>query len=164
MSIYLRWGGAILIMLSALWLSRAYRDYLDKGVRELRGFISLITHIEAKVGCFLTPSDGLWSTFSDTALVQNGFLSALESGKTLSEAFEDCSSSLTVRTEERELLSDFFSSFGTGYRDTETNRCQRVLKALSTSLSSYEERAEKDKSIASALLLGGALAIVIMII
>ena len=102
MSIYFRWGGAALIMICALLIDREYKQYLNRRISENCGFLSLVSHAEAKISKFLCHGDGLWRDFSDDALTKCGFLPALQSGVSVADSFEQCSSKTALSKEAKE--------------------------------------------------------------
>ena len=164
MSIYLKWAGAGIILLCALFVGKDYSAYIKKRLSEYRGFTELILHIEGMISRFLTPQDSLWQNFSSDALEKCGFLSALRSGKGLSEAFDASKPSLSLSDELKDRLSGFFHGFGGEYLDGEISRTSDFRSELEDGLKVEESELEKSLKITNALLLAGAVGIVILII
>ena len=164
MSIYLRWGGVALLMIGALLVSRCYESYLKKRLAEYRGLLSLITHIEGGISKFLAYGDGLWRDFSDGALEKCGLLPALREGKSLSVAFEESRGNTSLSGDARERIAEAFNKLGKGYKDGELKLLSSVRESLTCELDSESAEAEKNIKVARALLLGGALAVGIMVI
>ena len=164
MSIYFRWGGAALIMICALLIDREYKQYLTRRISENCGFLSLVSHAEAKISKFLCHGDGLWRDFSDDALTKCGFLPALQSGASVADSFEQCCNKTALSKEAKKLLSDSFKEWGKGYRDGEVAFLSSLKEKIASLLDKEKTEAEKSKKITTALLFGGALSILIMAI
>lgn len=164
MGIYLKWAGAGVILLCALMVGRDYTAYVRERLSQYRGFVALLSHIEGMISRFLTPQDGLWHSFSDDALEKCGFLPALRSGKGLSEAFIGCVDGLSLSDLTKQRLSDFFSGFGRDYMDGEIARVGELRSELESGLKKEESELEKSLKITNALLLAGAVGLVILII
>ena len=113
---------------------------------------------------FLTPQESILQNFSDEALEKCGFLPAIRSGKSLSEAFEACKPSLSLSDDLKGRLGKFFHGFGGEYLDGEISRASDFRSELETGLKKEESELEKGLKITNALLLGGAVGIVILMI
>lgn len=164
MSVYLKWAGAAVILLSALFVGKEYSAYVRQRLEQYRGFVALILHIEGMISRFLTPQDGLWRDFNNDALQKCGFLPLLREGKGLSGAFESVKASLALSEETKEMLSDFFGNFGGNYLDGEMSRTADFRTQLENGLKQEESELEKSLKISNALLVAGAVGIVILII
>ena len=164
MSIYLKWAGAVVIMLCALFFGKEYSAYVQKRLSQFRGFVAFIEHIQGMISRFLAPQESLWQNFSDNALEDCGFLPTLRSGSALSEAFGACESSLLLSDEQKTRLSDFFADFGREYMAGELTRASDFHKELEQSLKKEEAELEKSLKITNAILIAGTLGIVILII
>lgn len=164
MSVYLKWAGAGVILLSALYVGREYSAYVRQRLQQHRAFVALLLHIEQMISQFLTPQDGLWRDFSNDALEKCGFLPLLREGKGLSQAFEKVKASLSLSERTKEMLSGFFADFGGGYLDGEMSRTAGFRAELESCLEKEGEELEKSLKITNALLVAGAVGIVILII
>ena len=89
MSIYLRLGGAGLILLGAILVGREYSAYLNRRLSEYRGLLSLLSHAEGVIGRNLSYGKELWRGFEDAALEKCGLLPALREGRGLADAFAE---------------------------------------------------------------------------
>ena len=164
MSLYLRWGGAALIMIAALFACREYSVYAEKRILQHKGFIALISHAEEMISKFLAKGIELWQDFSDSALEECGFSSHLREGRSLSEAFSACEVGICLPKDVKEELRDFFSGFGKSYKDGQLSSLSEFRKRLENRLKEEELSLEKSLKVTKALIIGGALAVVILII
>ena len=164
MSIYLRWGGAILLMLGALFVSREYEKYLRRRVAEYRGLVSLINHAEDRIKKSLAHGSGLWRDFSDGAMERCGILDLLRSGEGLYSAFSACSDRLALSREAKARIAEELSTLGRGYMNDELERLSAVGSRLTAECEFEEADADKNIKVSRALLLGGALSAVILVI
>ena len=162
MSLYFKWGGIALVMISALLVSREYDRRLDRRILEYRGLVDLISYAEAEITKSLAHGGGLWQGFSDGALEKCGLLPLLRKGESLKSAFDKCKGKMALSTEASERISTMLAPLGRGYRDSEIRLLGEIKDSLSKELDSESESAEKNKKIARALLLGGALTVAIM--
>lgn len=164
MSLYLRWGGAILLIVVALYISREYEKYLGRRISEYRGLCSMIAHVEEMISKYLAHGDGLWRDFRCDALEKCGFLPAVREGKGLYSALESCSDKMSLSREAKERLSQSFKKLGRGYMDGELDNLSLLKDNLAEECERESIAAEKNIKVARALLLGGALTLVIMAI
>ena len=164
MNLLFRWGGAALIMAGALFINNEYKQYINRRISEYRGFLSLISHAEGKISKYLSYGDGLWRDFSDDSLDMCGFIPLLRGGCTVYDAFEKSKKRLSLSKETKEFLSSSFKDLGRGYREGEISYLLDLKSRLTRGLEEEEMNAEKNKKVATALLFGGALAILILAI
>lgn len=164
MSIYLRWGGAILLMIGALYISREYEKYLNRRVAEYNGLAELISHAAGMIARFLAHGGDLWRDFENASLEKCGLLPALRRGACLADAFDECQGKMSLSAEEKQRWSAELHKLGRGYKDGELAMLSDLGQAISAEAGAEAESAEKNVKVARALLLGGALTVVIIII
>lgn len=162
MSLFFKWGGIALVMIGAMLVSREYESYLDKRICEYRGLVAMISHAESEIGKSLAYGEGLWSSFQSDELEKIGLLPLLRKGCSLKDAFDECKGKMTITRESKEEISELFATLGRGYRDSELRLLGEIKDSLSAELDLQSDAAEKNKKIARALLLGGALTVAIM--
>ena len=162
MSIYFKWGGIALVMISALLVSREYSRRLDRRISEYRGLVDLIAYAECEITKSLAHGVGLWQGFSEDALEKCGLLPLLREGESLKNAFDKCKGKMALSAEASDRISAMLAPLGRGYRDSEIRLLGEIKDGLSKELDIESESAEKNKKIAKALLLGGALTVAIM--
>ncbi|MBQ8414438.1 MAG: hypothetical protein IJX58_04245 [Clostridia bacterium] len=161
---YFRLGGAAMLMLGAIFISRAYEGYLNRRIAEYRGLIALLSHAEGKISRFLSHGCELWRDFSDEALEKCELLKHLREGVDLKEAFEMVKDKMSLSKNASARLTERLSSLGRGYKDSELSLLSSIKEHLTAEMNSESEEAEKNIKVVRALLLGGALAMAIMVI
>ena len=164
MNIYLRFLGGGLVMVAALIASREYSAYAQKRLEQYRGLIEFLSHAEGMISRFLASGDGLLTGFKNKALEDTGFLSALREGKGFSESFAMCESKFAFSEEQKALIKKFCSDVGRGYKESEALTFACFRKTLESEMEREKETLDKSVKVARALLLGGALAFLIVVI
>ena len=156
---YLRLLGAGVLLLAAFYISREYSDYLDRRLREYESLCAMLSH--AKEG---GRERGRWADFADECLERCGILSALRAGKDLFTAFTEGCGGLSLSREARGRISERLYEL----RSKSAADAQKILgeieEALRTELATESEQSDKNRRIARALLIGGALAVGVMLI
>lgn len=164
MNIYLRVGGAALVSIGALFISREYEKYLKKRGDEYRGLVALISHAEGQMSGFLAYGSALWRNFEDEAMENCGLLGELREGKGLAESFLACSHKMSLP---KGVVKEIFKSLGAvgkSYLDVELQTLGEIKARLTELLKAEEEQREKNIKVARALLLGAALCAIILAI
>ena len=163
MTLYLRLGGTALIMIAALLICHGYELYLNKRLEEYCGLILLISHVEEEISLFLSYGSRLWSGFHNDALEKCGLLSLLREGHSISSAFSESMRRMSLSKTAAEELSKEFDRLGKGYKDSELRLLSSIRERLSLELESERCETEKNLKVLKALLLGGALVAVVMV-
>lgn len=164
MSLYIRLGGAAVVMIAALLISRCYEKYLLKRVDEYSGLVLLVRHMENEITKYLAYGSRLWSDFRHDGLEKCGFLPALRECGSICEALSNIGDRMSLSRVSREHLAESFSRLGRGYLDEELSLLSEIKDSLSEELDTERIEAEKNIRVVRALLLGGALAVVVMVI
>ena len=164
MSFYFRLFGGLALVVSALILSREYSAYCKRRILEYDGFIALLSHAEGKIAKYLSSGESLWRDFNNDALLNCGFLVALQDGETPISAFEKCESRLRLSQSTKARLREFFSGWGREYRERELLLLSSFKEEIAAEGMAEKEKLDKSVRISSALLIGGALALMILII
>ena len=164
MSLYLRWGGGIILTVAALLLCRGYEKYLMRRVAETEGLVLLISHAKGMISRFLSYGGELWQGFDNDALESCGLLASLRSGLGIKAAFDGCSPKMCLSQSARGWISAALDRLGKDYREGELRLLEEIESRLRTDAESERSSAEKNIKVARALLLGGALALLIMLI
>lgn len=151
-------------MLGALFISREYEKYLGQRIAEYRGLVFAMAHAEEMISKFLAHGDGLWRDFHNDGLEKCGLLPALRKGEGLYAAFESCRERMSLSREAKDRLSQSLKKLGQSYKDGELSTLSAIKSDLSAECESEAAAAEKNIKVARALLLGGALTVVIMIL
>ena len=159
---YLRIGGAILLMVAAVYGSYRYEKYINCRLAEYKGLIALISHAQSKISGFLSHGSRLWEGFSNEALESCGLLAALRSGENLASALEGCKEKMSLSGSARLDLAERLRGLGEGYMDSELKILAGIKEHLTAELEVEIDKGEKNVKVARALLLGGALAVMIL--
>lgn len=162
--LYLRWCGAALMLIFALFCGREYSAYAERRSGEGEAVLSLLAHMEKMIDSYLLPHGELFLGFSNEWLEGCGFLAALRSGEGLSFAFSSSQDKLLLPEGVKKRLSDYFSGFGKGYKEAEINKLRECRADIEKMLLSDGEELKKSVKVTRALLLGGAVGIAILII
>ena len=162
MSIYIKLIGGAIILLLALYVSRSYEKFLRRRIAEYRGLAELISHAEGRISDFLSYGSRLWQGFGDEALEACGLLSSLREGEGLASAFEKCKGKMSLPRKAMDGISERLRKLGGRYKESELTVLRELGEWLSSELRSAEEQSEKNIKVARALLLGGALAVLII--
>ena len=152
------------MLLSALIASGEYKTYAKRRILQYEGIISLFSHLEGMIGRYLASGDGLYRGFENAELERIGLLPLLRQGVGLSEAFKRCEGELNLSKNRCKAMSDFLSGLGRDYKDRELKLLSDFCMELVKEKTLEAERLEKSVKVTSALLIGGALAFLIMII
>lgn len=160
----LRLFGAGALLLSAIFVSGEYSKFLDRRISEYRGIVSLLSHAEGGIERSLSYGGRLWQSFEDEALERCGLLELLREGKGLSAAFCECKDKLVLTKEARDRIAEELSALGRGYMSGEIATLSALRRKIEDELSAMQTDTEKSKKVARTLLIGGALALGVMII
>ncbi len=162
--LYLKWCGAALLLLFALFCGREYSAYAERRVGECEGYISLLLHIEKMIDSYLAPPSVIFRDFECEALESIGFLPAVRSGEAASNALSLSEKNSLLPEHIREKIREYFDGFGRGYKDAELTRTRASRAELEEMLKSEKASLEKSVKVTRALLLGAAAGITILII
>ena len=123
--------------------ARQYSEHLKKSLGQTRGFLRLLGFMRGRVSTYLDPVSRWCEDFSDEWLEKCGFVSSLRSGRTLRDAYREVEDKLSLPSDARELLDNFFSRTGLGYLDAEiknidytAERLERLCENMQTGLKS----------------------------
>ena len=164
MSVYLKFLGGGLLLLSAIFASSEYSSYADRRLLHYSGLVALFSHAEGMIYGFLSSGREMWRGFKNDELEKIGLLPQLREGETLLSAFQKCESRLALSKDAKERIKDFLATACRGYREGVIYSFSAFIKKLEAEMKAEEERLEKQVKVTRALLLGGALAFVILII
>lgn len=164
MTSYVRLAGALAVLVAVFVIGREYAAFSRRRTKELRGFYELLEYMEISISSYLSFGSELWGGFSCDDLEASGFLASLRNCELPGEAFSKCRSGLSFSDEYKDLLEDFFRGFGREYRDGELKRLAEYKGKLSDILAREEESTDKNVKVTRALLLGGGLSLVVLVI
>lgn len=164
MTLYFRLFGGGLLVLSAVLASLEYSRYADLRLLHYSSLASLFDHAGGMISKFLLKGDELWRSFRNEALEKIGLIDRLREGESLSSAFEKCENSLALSKETKEKIKKILASAGREYRNGAAEAYLSIAKWLEEEKNSEKERLNKSVKVTRALLIGGALAFLILII
>ncbi len=152
------------ICISALLFCREYISYMDKRLSECEAFLLFVRHIRTEVACFMKPPAQLCEGFDSETLSRLGFKEALSSGKGLAEAYSECEPSLALAKEERLVLRELFSYFGSGYLDESVRLLDTSESRLSEAYAELRGECPRRKKLAISLSACAVLGFIILVI
>ena len=164
MTFYLRIFGGGLVVLSAVFASLEYSGYAERRLLHYSSLALLFAHAGGMISRFLSRGDELWRGFRNEALEKIRLLDRLREGESLSSAFEKCENSLALSKETKEKIKKILASAGQEYRNGAAEAYLSIAKWLEEEKNSEKERLDKSVKVTRALLIGGALAFLILII
>lgn len=130
MTASLRLLGALALLLTGGAVSAILTKEKAREREELREWIRFFERLYEEIGCRLSPPEELFCTLRLPRLEEAGFLPALREGRFFSEAYGACEGRLAAGERTKEILSDFASGFGGGFREEELARAKQVVAAL----------------------------------
>lgn len=157
-----RYIGIGLILLSALAVSRGYERFIRRRIAEEEGFLALLLHIRAGVECFLSSAEELVRGFENEALQSVGYLGG--EGADICERFRRSGDRLCISDKVRDILKNFFDSFGKEYKSGTVALIDRTRAVLDEHIKVERESAEKDVKLVRTVSLAAALGAVILLI
>lgn len=122
--------GALLLCGGAFLLLDRFTAYRRAREAECAGFLAFLSFLRRQIACFARPVPQAAEGFSDAALERVGFLPALRETGDLSAAWQAALFALSLGEAEREVVGEFFASFGKGYLDDEVRRADAAIDEL----------------------------------
>ncbi len=162
MSGALRYVGAICIVVCAFLLSRSYSSYMKRRVSECECFLLLISHAEKMIRCFLSPITDIFSGFECGEESVMAFVCDVRGGKALSDAFAERECDFALGKDGKKILSELFSELGRGYKDGTLTLVASARSELEKYTVREREEGEKNSKLATALLVGGAVGVLLL--
>lgn len=163
MSAVLKIFGTGLILLSALIFTREYEKKIRLKEETSEGFLLLITHIKRKIDCYLTPPSELVGDFSNSVLLETGFLD-LAKKEGVASAYMLKKDNLLIYESVKSELTSLFSSFGKEYKEGTLRALCSAESSLKELIDKEKEQSEKDLKVVRTLAVSLALGAVILII
>lgn len=160
MGLFLRLSGAGVLLFVAFYISREYSLYIDRRLREYEALCAMLSHAREQGGKRRpAPAD-----FADECLERCGILSALREGKDLFTSFSEGCGGLSLSKEAKERISAMLSDLRSKTAAEAQKMLGEIEEALRSELAGESEQADKNRRIVRALLIGGALAVGVMLI
>lgn len=154
---------ALLAIICALVI-RGYGGYMKKRLTESGELLRLCETIRKSIATrLLTPREAL-SGVSGLSPATERFRALVASGSPLGEAFAEVSGALSVSPATRDMLSEYFGSFGKGYLDDEVRCADELIGRFREQLLREELAAEGELKVAKSVIIAVTLGIIILII
>ena len=160
----MKYIGFVMILSSVLFFSDGYSKYMKKRVLEGEGFLAFLSYASRQMSCYLRPQRSLADGFECEALSEVGFLDAVRESESIFAAYKKTKSRLSIGKEERELLEEFFASFGEGYLEDEIKRLDFYSEGLRKAVEKAKTDAPKNTRLVSVLSVTAALGFLIFVI
>ena len=156
--------GACGLIFAAIMLSRLYRTYLKSKREEGRELLLMIERIRDGVDYYLTPIKDVLESLAEQSSICRKMHDYIAQGKKPYEAYLELSDGLRISKDGKEILDGFFSRISAGYREGVVAVAEEARVRFAAYLETSSEEDEKSGKMVSALLVGGALAFVLLFI
>lgn len=157
-----RYTGAVLILFSAVLLALFYKRYVERGIRERESFLSLIDCLRVRIDCYLSTLVEVFKDFKDEAI--EPFLRRVREGESPESAFAGTHTLFAIGKGGIEILSRLFGMIGREYKAGVIASVDTARAAFTEYSAKQLEEGKKSVKLICALLLGGALGLVILLI
>lgn len=161
MIFYLKALGAAAILLAALIIGGRYTAYTRRVGEEYSALLELTLHMRERLDCYLATGEQMLTGFRSECLEGLGFF---DGEGDAGERFARIKDRLGVSGQTQDALERFFSEFGTGYREVESERLAAISALVHRSREEYCANAPGEAKLVRSLLLSGALGLVILLI
>jgi hypothetical protein len=144
---------------------KGYSRFMKKRLSESLDMLTVIEAVRRGIATrLMTPRECLSAELSLSSLGVLEFCKQVSCGKTLSEAFSAGKPSLSLSRECRDILSEYFSSFGTGYREDEIRLADDVIERYGARLSEERAQGVGDAKVFKSVAVAVTLGVIILII
>lgn len=160
----MKYIGIILILLASVLFGRLYSESLREKSRELSEFIRFLRFMRERVECYLESAEDVAGSFSSAVLEKCGFLDELKRSGRIDMAYRACEGKLSINSEDKEIIREFFSHSGKGYLEREIMLTDGAISALENSLGKYKENSGKRGKSVGAISLAVGLGLAVLLI
>lgn len=164
MSLYIKFFGLALMLFAAMAVVRGYREYNERRISELSGFLLLLSHLEGQISRYLTPISEALSEYSDENLAPSGFISEISRGEGLYSAFTKCSSRLAIGNTAKKILEELFRRLGIGYKEEVLADIKDASERLCELLRDEKVSTVKNERVVTAVTACGVLGVFILLV
>ena len=147
----MKYVAVAVFLIPALYIYREYSKRKRARLCECLAFLSFIRHAKLQLSCYLRPVKELADGFENSILEKIGFLEKIRKGDTLTSAYKECCSCISVGKEESDILLNLFSHIGDGYAEQSLELIESAVAELESI--SDELKSEVPRSIKLALTL-----------
>lgn len=155
--------GVLLIIGSALALSRGYGKYLKERLRMLGSIIDFIKYLDGRLEGYLEPLSSAADKYKGPEEL-SGLLSRLRKGASAKEAYREIRAEIPICQRADGVLLSLFDSLGSGKLGHELRQIRTALEELESIYGEERADTERKRKVASALILAAALGVCILII
>lgn len=148
----------------SLLVLRAYKAYLGRRKEECEGFGQIIDAVRDGVDYFLSPIGRIIERFESGESMTAKFAENVKSGDSPEKAFDKIKEKLAIGREGREILGKFFASVGRGYKEGAVKIADACRKKFTEYTEKTAEEDEKSAKLTTALVIGGALGLILLFI
>ena len=144
---------------------RGYSKFMKKRLSESLDMLTVIEAVRRGISTrLMTPRECLSAELSLSSEAVADFCREVACGKTLKEALAVLQPRLSLSRECRAILSEYFSAFGTGYREDEIRLADEVIERYGARLSEERAEGENDARVFKSVAVAVTLGIIILII
>ena len=162
MSWLFRYTGAVLMMICATVIAFGYKRYVARAERERDGFSELIDYMRIRIDCYLSTVGEMFSDFRCDAI--EPFLTRVRNGERVEAAFGLSRRVFAIGKEGADILERLFSLLGREYKSGVISSIDSSRAAFLEYSAKAREEEKKNVRLVCALLLGGVLGVVILLI
>lgn len=150
--------GSIAVAISSVLIAVSHRRFLDKRLRTLDGFISLIMYIKGQVDCYSLPLCEILVSIPPEILCNCNCPEGVES---LDELVSE--SKIYLGDESLRLLEAFCIEFGSVFRAEQLRRCDFYIESLVEVRKTLADDVIKSGRVGSALSICSSLGLLILL-
>ena len=151
-------AGSVIIAASSVLIAISHRRFLEKKLRTLDGFISLIMYIKGQVDCYALPLYEMLMSLPPEIL---GNCNCPEGVESLDELI--CESRIYLDDEGIRLLEAFCFEFGSVFRTEQLRRCDFYVESLVERRKLLADEVIKSSRVGSALSICSSIGLLILI-
>lgn len=152
------------MLFAAIAIVRSYRQYNERRISELSGFLLLLSHLEGQISRYLAPIREALSEYSDESLAPSGFLFEISRGADLYSAFIKCSPRLAIGDSAKKILEELFRRLGIGYKEEVLADIKDASARLGELLRDEKLSTVKNERVVTAVTASGVLGVFILLV
>ena len=161
MSLILRLAGVGVICVGSVMVLREYSAYLNRRIMHFESILCLLELLWENKSNLAKDRFEIWRKFRNDVLEECGFLPALRRGDRIADAFEERMQNFAIGEQWRERILSVLREINmVDFRDNLSDLIDEIKKECDQEVNSKENNIK----VARALLIGGVLAVGIMII
>ncbi len=162
--IYLKCISAVLVLVSAIFISKKYSYYCNEKALECQQLLSFLKKMRNNISLYLLPLSNWRGDLSGMGDACHGFFFAITQGAEVSTAFAAVKDKLSLPDDIKGELYGFFSDFGRGYMNNEIKKLDSAIATLESALPRLTLDAKNENRAGSAVIIAAALGAVILLI